>query len=278
MAIDMEARPSRRHLLSAGLGAIGTLIAGRLSQPDVAAATQGDTVTVGGTFQGTDTTSIENTADGGISLRGYHATNGTAVWAETAGAGTGMRVIAHSAAGARGAWIKSLDSEAMIALSETTTPVHPGRNAAVVAVAGDDSNQATDVSETGVYGFCDTSPTYAAGVWGDTQQGVGVVGTGDWGVFGGGNVGVYAVGSTALYTVGKVQFAGRSGHSYVAAGHKYKDVAIAGMTSGADGIAVLRSHVVGYYVSAVVSYAGKIRVYLNKTAGSKIYFNYMVLN
>jgi hypothetical protein len=97
-----------------------------------------------------------------------------------------------------------------------------------------------------------------------------------------GNIGVYAqaASSTAvgLKTTGKIQFSGRSGHRYVASGHYYVDVTIVGMTSTADVIATLRTHKTGYYISAVVSYTGKFRVYLNKTASGSIYFNYLVLN
>ena len=89
---------------------------------------------------------------------------------------------------------------------------------------------------------------------------------------------MFAAGPVALRTVGKLQFTGRSGHAYVSSGHSYKDVSIAGMTSGADVIAVLRTHKTGYYVAAVTSYTGKFRVYLNKTATSTVYFNYVVLN
>jgi hypothetical protein len=50
------------------------------------------------------------------------------------------------------------------------------------------------------------------------------------------------------------------------------------MTSGADVIATLRTRRTGYYIAAVASYTGKFRLYLNKTATSKTYFNYLVLN
>jgi hypothetical protein len=89
---------------------------------------------------------------------------------------------------------------------------------------------------------------------------------------------IRATGQTALLTSGKLVFSGRSGHKYVAAGHYYVDVAVNGMTSGADVIATLRTRKSGYYIAAVVSYAGKFRLYLNKTTSTAIRFNYLVLN
>lgn len=277
MAVDVERSASRRHVLTAGLGALGGLIASRLGHPEPAAAAQGDTVTVGGTFQGTNTTSIENTVVGGISLRGYQASQGTAVVAELGGTGTALLALGQSA-GARGVRAQTLDMEAVLGHSQDTTPAHPGQVAGVVGIAGDDTDIAPDLSESGVYGYCNTSSQYAAGVWGDSVIGAGVAGSGTWGVIGVGGIGLYGIGTVALRTEGKLQFSGRSGHSYVAKGATYKDVLLAGMTSGADGLAVLRSHVGGFYVSAVVSYTGKIRVYLNKAATTNIYFNFLVMN
>ena len=64
---------------------------------------------------------------------------------------------------------------------------------------------ADNTDETGVYGFADMSAN-STGVWGDSNQGTGVAGSGDWGVFGTGAIGVYghAATSTAygLYTTG----------------------------------------------------------------------------
>lgn len=280
MAIDTETRASRRNILAAALGGLGGLLAGRLGNPERTAAAQDDPVTVGGFFQGTGVTSFENTDPGESSLRGFHATDGKAVEAATLGWGYGLYATAP-VQGGRAAYASSLDKAGVTGHSTTVTPNHlqlPSENVGVLGAAGDITDIATDVSETGVYGFCDTSPAYAAGVWGDTVNGVGVVGTGDWGVFGAGNVAFKAVGAIALHTTGKVVFSGRSGHNYVRAGHYYVDIPISGMTAAADVIATLRTRKSGYYINAVTSYTGKFRLFLNKTTYSNLHFNFLVLN
>jgi hypothetical protein len=98
----------------------------------------------------------------------------------------------------------------------------------------------------------------------------------------GDSVGVYAAtfgnpASYALYTSGRIRFGGRSGRTTITSGHSYKDVSIPGMTTSSFVIATLGSHKTGYYVASCVSYAGKFRMYLNKTATSTIYFNYLVI-
>ncbi len=50
------------------------------------------------------------------------------------------------------------------------------------------------------------------------------------------------------------------------------------MTTTASVIATLRTRKPGYYIAAVVSHNGKLRLFLNKTATSNIGFNYLVLN
>ena len=49
-----------------------------------------------------------------------------------------------------------------------------------------------NIDSIGVYGFSDDDVS-SAGVWGDTFQGVGVAGTGDWGMLGVGTVGMIVV-------------------------------------------------------------------------------------
>ena len=266
MAIDTDARPSRRNLLAAALGGLTGLLAGRLGAADAAQAATGDPATLGQENTADHYTSFENTTDGSDvpSLYGKHSASG-------------IGVIGTSSSGSA-VHGESVTHVGVVGRSTTTTPSHPGENVGVVGVAGDATDVASDMSETGVYGFSNTSATYAVGVWGNTLDGIGVAGTGDWGVFASGNIAVRAIGPIALYTTGKVIFSGRSGHRYVPTGRYYLDVYISGMTSAADVIAVLRTRKTGYFIAAVASYTGKFRVYLNKTATSAIYFNYLVLN
>jgi len=100
-------------------------------------------------------------------------------------------------------------------------------------------------------------------------------------VFGEGRVGVYAKAATpagtALYTNGKIKFYGRSGRTYVTAGHNYRDVTIAGMTTSSAVIATLQTNRTGFYVQSVISYSGKFRLYLNKIAPGATWFSYIVI-
>jgi len=288
MAIDTETRASRRNILAAALGGLGGLLAGRLGSPNAAAAAQDDPVTVGGTFQGTAVTSIENTDATGTSLKGYHATAGKGVEAAVGGTGYGLYATA-TASGGRAVYASALDETGVWATSTDTAVsdfLTPSNRSGVIGTVGDVTDIATNTDETAIYGFSDVSFN-SAGVWGDTIQGVGVIGTGDWGVLGAGNVGVRALGTigvlatgtTALQTSGKLVISGRSGHAYyVHAGHYYVDVPVSGMSAGADVIATLRTRKAGYYIAAVVSYSGKFRLYLNKTTSTGIRFNYLVLN
>jgi hypothetical protein len=288
MAIDTETRASRRNILAAALGGLGGLLAGRLGSPESVRAGDGGNAVLGTANTGNTETSFENMDPAETSLKGYHATSGKGVEAAMAGTGYGLYATA-SATGGRAVYASSLDKAGVTGLSTAAgDPLNhvPGENVGVLGAAGDLTDISTDLSETGVYGFCDTSPDWAAGVWGDSVQGTGVVGTGDWGVFGGGYFGVRALGTygvvtsgtIALHTTGRIVFSGRSGHATITAGHYYRDVAIAGMPSSADVIATLRTRKSGYYIAAVASYAGKFRIYLNKTATSSIAFNYLVLN
>jgi hypothetical protein len=279
MAIDTETRASRRNILVAALGGLGGLLAGRLGNPESARAIDGGPALIGTANTGTTVTSFENTDAGETSLKGLHASDGKGVEASVGGTGYGLYATA-TATGGRGAYVSSLDATGVWAASTDTTPsLFPlgSYRSAVVGTVGDTTDAAANTDETAVYGFSDVSFN-AVGVWGDTVQGIGVAGTGDWGLFGSGNVAVRAIGPIALYTTGKLVFAGRGGHARIAAGRYYLDVAISGMTSAADVIATLRTRKTGYFIAAVVSYNGFFRMFLNKTATTSMYFNFLVLN
>jgi len=82
-----------------------------------------------------------------------------------------------------------------------------GVGAGVHGRSGQAPPDGTDFTQVGVYGFADTDAS-DAGVWGDTIQGIGVVGTGDWGMAGLGFVG--AVGSAPEIGTGLHGFSGSS--------------------------------------------------------------------
>jgi hypothetical protein len=279
MAIDTETRASRRNILAAAVGGLGGLLVGRLGTPDSARAADGANAILGDVNKSTTVTSFENTDDPETSLRGYHDLAGTGVEATVGGAGYGLYATAP-ASGGRAIVASSLDKAGVTGHSTAAAVPHAiGENVGVLGVAGDKGGMSPDVSETGVYGFCDTSFNYAVGVWGDTSQGIGVVGSGDWGMIAsGGSVGLVATGPIALRTSGKLVFAGRSGHNYVRAGHYYVDIGISGMNSAADVIATLRTRKAGYYIAAVICYTGKFRLFLNKGTTTNVWFNYLVLN
>src|SRR3954463_322063 len=74
MAIDTTAPRSRRGLLTAGIGALGALVATAVARPDPGAA---DTDTSAGHKGGTNSTSAETriTSSGGIALKGVVSTS-----------------------------------------------------------------------------------------------------------------------------------------------------------------------------------------------------------
>jgi hypothetical protein len=244
MAIDTETRTSRRGLLAAALGGLGGLVLAKLGHPDPAAAANGDPVLVGAAHTGTSETSISTTT--GPGLRGANTTDTPSTFSSSS-YNTGL-VGTAGATGAGGA------------IGEISS----------------------NTDETGVYGFSDVSPA-SVGVWGDTWQGIGVQGIGDFGVAGYGDaVGVYAEANStnafALMTAGKIRFNGRSGKTTITSGRIYRDVTIPGMTSSSYVIATLQTRKSGYSVECVVSYSGKFRVFLNRTATSTMYFSYLVIN
>ena len=298
---------SRRSVLAASLGAVGALVANRLTAPDAAAAADGGNALLGTANTSTVVTSFENTDAGETSLQGIAtsgagvvgtATNGTGMsGSAVAGAGvlgqsgTGngveaysadfMALYAHSGTGAGAAIVGpqfGLDSQC-IPVAPTSDFSQPSHHTGVVASAGDRSAMTNNTDETGVYGFSNVSAN-STGVWGDSGQGVGIAGTGDWGVFGSGTIGVYAHAATSeyhgLYTTGKIHFAGRSGRKSITKGHQYVDIAVTAMTTSSAVIATLQTYKSGYYIAAAISYSGKFRLYLNKAAVGTMYFSYLV--
>lgn len=280
MAIDPTERRSRRAVLASAVGGAAALAASQLARPGAALA-----------------------ADVPVNLDVDNPASGTTTITTSAAAAA---VVGASTAAANG-----------IGVAGRNTFVSNGTdysNVGVYGVAGGESPAWTplDDMETGVFGFSDASPD-ANGVYGASPQGYGVFGWGDYGVAGDGGVagvfgvaengsgvvgvddyallptlvipgkvGVFAAATgthVALYVSGRTRFT-RSGRTYVSKGKSYADVTVAGgVSSSSQIIATATKYVSGTWIQAAVYLtATKIRVYLNKTATTSVYFSWIVLN
>ena len=171
--------------------------------------------------------------------------------------------------------------------------------AALVGADGDQTNIATDLGFTGIYGWSESAGTdpdhVGSGVWGDGED-IGVVGTGGIGVEGDGFYGVVAFGAndpaavgliasgwdgtgnyTALDVRGKAKFS-RSGRAKIGAGKSSIKINLAGVTWSSLVFAVLRTNRSGRYVRAVVPTTGSFTIYLNAAVTSSTYVVWFVLN
>ena len=171
MAIDADAPRSRRSIIAAALGGAGAMVAASLGRAAPVAAADGDPVALG---EGTTATDNAATA---VTL-----VNSTA---------DGIGAISANRTGVIGRSVTSLGSG--------------GRSTGVIGSTGDGTDLAANTDATGIYGYADDSNA-AAGVWGDTIQGTGVVGTGVWGVYGTGDTEI--VGDVEGAAVGVYGFAG----------------------------------------------------------------------
>ena len=297
-----QERPTRRSILKLAAGASAAAIAGLVGRAAPARAASGDAVVLGQANTAAAQTDIQSSNGVGYTLKVTSTASGAIGGFSTDSIGVSGVSVSGGAAGVTG---QSTDGYGVDALSEhgwgaratsnsslglyartadnTPSGFDPGSyRSAVVGVAGDATYQSQNTDEVGIYGFCEISSN-STGVWGDSVSGIGVAGSGDWGLLGVGRVGVYALANNftdgyALYTKGRISFNGRSGRTSITSGHSYRDVTIAGMTTSSAVIATLQTHATGYYVQSVVSYAGKFRLYLNKTATSTIVFSYLVIN
>jgi hypothetical protein len=284
MAIDHQAPTTRRKLITAGVGALGGVVATALAGPAMVSAAANGNVQLGTGVGNADNdaateTRVNVTAADKVALSAIQAANGTGLYG-FADTGQGVHGEGFDGIGVHGA---STDAS-----GPSIDPSASTHRSGVFGVSGDPGAEgdvggiAPNTDQTGVYGFSDQT-SFATGVWGDSWQGNGVVGTGDFGVSGiGETVGVYAntfgnPASYALYTVGKVRFGGRSGNASVSTNHTYTDVSIPGMTSASDVIVTLRTYKAGFAIAAAVPSTGKFRVYLNRKATSPIHFSYLVI-
>jgi hypothetical protein len=292
MTTEQVTKHTRRAVIGAALGGAAAVAAQSMA-PLVARAAQDDPVLAGHTYTATAVTSLENTTDGQVSVAGVHNAAGTGV------SGTSATQIG------------------VLAKSTDTTPVDPLtadpalRRAGAFGVAGSDATVSGPIYEAGVFGFADTS-LYSTGVWGQSQQGNGVVAEGDWGIYAfgtslgvaadvpSGAIGVFgftgntewptppttgvgvwaAAGSTsdvALQVTGKAKFS-RSARVSISSTATSKKVTMAGVTSSSYVIATLQTSVSGCYVRAVVCSSGYFTIYLSKAPGKTVYAGYMVIN
>lgn len=288
MTVDTSKPTSRRAVLGAALGGAAAVgIHALASAPGVravdeplllnvgnagtastslsASLTQ-DTV-LGVSNSGSEGTAIQGASDDGTGLAGY-TTTGNGVYADSMGvAGYGLH-----ATGGGGAAVWAASGDASGALTHDSAP-------------------STD--ETGVYGYCDVSETNSAGVWGDSNQSAGVVGTGStgvigaggWGVWGysgsSGGVGVYADSAgpsvTALVVNGKAHFS-RSGKLSFSRTQATKSVGVTGVTSASSVIATIQANKSGLYVKGAVAGTNKITIYLSKAPGATVKVAWLILD
>ncbi len=210
MAIDPAAPRSRRTILAGALAGTGALIAHSLGRATPAAAANGQPVLLG---QGTTATENEATAPTILNASVDHAfvvkttAGNDAVEGWTSFEGTGVLGITGAGVGVQG---QSSLGTGVYGLSGPGQVDAGGvnRHTGVIGSTGDGTSLAEDTDETGVYGYANDSFA-AAGVWGDSIQGIGVVGTGDWGVYGYGSTGV--LGGVSAVATGVYGFAGDDG-------------------------------------------------------------------
>jgi hypothetical protein len=294
MAIDPTAPRTRRAVIGAALGGAAAAAATSLAGPlSVRAATDGNVILGQGNDAGENEadapTIVKNLTDAQVSLAGQHAAAGTGV----------------SGSAVTGIGVKGVSTDA-------TASAYPSGSfrTGVYGATGDTSLASDNTDETGTYGYSDVS-LGSAGVWGQSIQGVGVLGTGDWAVYGiagsagvvgdadatgtgvvgfsgdtaipllPAGVGVFAAAAsttqTALQVSGKVKFS-RSGRVSSTKTATYKKVLMTGVTTASYVIATLQTSVTGCYVRAVVPTAGSFTIYLSKAPGKAVYIGYMVIN
>ncbi len=173
MAIEADAPRSRRSVIAAALGGAGALIAASLGRAAPVAAADGD-----GLLLGKGTTTTDNVA-------------------------SSVTVVNSSADG-----VGAVSATGTGLIGRSTTPGAAdvdGHGTGIIGTAGDAADVSLGTNQTGIYGFSNDTNA-AAGVWGDTILGTGVVGTGAWGVYGAGDIGL--VGDAEGAGTGVYGFAG----------------------------------------------------------------------
>ncbi len=230
MSVETSAPRSRRAVLAAVLGGLGAVVASRLGSPPAVSATDGDAVTVGGTFFGGTATSLTNAAVGSRTATAFVG---------AAPDGTGLRgwsssiVPSDFGTTSNRTGVYGISGDASLSIPATSTDETGGvYGIGQVAVVGD-----TGASGTGVYGFAGLGDPSAP------TAGVAVEATAG------------SIAELALKVNGRVRFS-RSGRARVLAGRSSRKVTMAGVTTSSYVIATLQTHRAGVFVSAVVPAAG----------------------
>lgn len=298
---DQLSSQSRRSIIAAALGGLGGLIAAAVARPLPVQAVDPNDVALNTANPSTALTSVtQGTADTGA-FAGIGNGSGFGL-SGTSSAGEGVAGESTTGPGVAG----ESDSGAGVAGHAVTTD-----RAGVVGTAGDltDSSLAADLDlDSGVYGYADQT-FVSSGVWGESIDGVGTVGTGALGAlalgfdgtyseaFGGTAVHAHAgggtpptppvnvalfgsVGSTGqigLEARGRVRFPNRSGRATIGSGKSSVTVNVAGVSPLNIVIAVLNSGGGGRFVRTAIPYTGKIVIYLNAAATTTTSVGWLVL-
>jgi hypothetical protein len=298
---DQLVPQSRRSVLAAALGGLGGAVLAALARPlPIKAADPNDVVLNAGNDATAVTTITQTTADTGA----FGATgNGTGTG--VAGASTTGIGVSGTTTSGTGISGESTSGAGVFGRAATTD------RAGVVGVAGDTSDSSLDADvdlDSGVYGYADQTFN-SSGVWGESFDGIGVVGSGALGAlalgfdgtlsqaFGGTAVHAHTGGgpvptpptnaalfgsvtsnaNIGLEARGRVRFPSRSGRATIAAGKSTVAVSVAGMTSGNIVFAVLNSSGGGRFVRTVIPATGKITIYLNAAVSSNTSVAWLVL-
>jgi hypothetical protein len=281
-----DARQSRRALLLSAAGGAAALAAAQLAKPAAAMAADEPVLR-----------NVDNPTTAETSIT--QATAGTgALVVNGAGAGAGVSGLSPAGIGVLGT-SQATTFGGVIGLEGPTD------GSAFKRVEDDPVANQLD---TGVYGWANMSAG-SSGVFGESIDGAGVVGAGQWGCIGVGwpgifgftsvgtgvhghygdyttipdqpaKTGVFATATaagTALEVRGKAKFS-RSKKASIAKGKSSLKVTLAGVTSASYVIATLQSKRTGTYVQAVVCATGSFTIYLNKAVTATTYVAYFVIN
>jgi hypothetical protein len=288
MTMDPTERRSRRAVLAAAVGSAAALAATQLAKPGATLAVDPNDVALDQDNAGTALTSItQGTSDTG----GFKAV----------GAGTGSGIEGHSPGGS--GLVGSTDAAKTAGAVAFLAPLTGSSLEYVLDPAHPEAEL-----ESGVYGWANASES-SSGVFGESADGSGVFGWGQWGVWGVGwpgvlgesqngtgvhghggasgtpiqpaRTGVFATAGTdgvALEVRGKTKFSRSSKSKYFSARRSSLKVTLAGVTTSSYVFATLQQKRSGIYVQSVVCSSGYFTIYLNKAVSSKTYVAYLVIN
>jgi hypothetical protein len=269
MSIDTDRPASRRAVLAAALGGAAALgVQALASAPGVRAAATAVLTETPNTAAVNTSLTADLAADTVLEVN-----NSTA---DLSKASVGLLGHAANGAGVKGA-------------SDANVGVYGG--------TADQTNASSFTDYTGVYGFVDGAGVdqnqfLPTGVWGDTQEGAGVfgsgpngvIGVGGWGVYGysevASGVGVFAdslAPAIALHVNGKAHFS-RSGKASVSRTRTSVSVTVPGATAASMVLATIQANKLGLYVKGAVATTNKITIYLSKKPPVTVKVAWIVLD